>query len=50
MESVEKLLNDAYKYLSAISVHGDSVDYLAMARQNIRAAYDSLKNQKEEEQ
>lgn len=41
---LEKLLDEAYKYLSAVNVSGDSVDYLAMARQKIRVAYNELRD------
>lgn len=41
-------INQAYKMLSAVSVSGDSVDYMAMARQELRAAHKlALESEKE---
>lgn len=40
---VSERLNKAYQYLSAIPVTGDSVDLMAAARQEIKAAYAEIK-------
>ena len=39
MNEIIEHLDAAYSWLSRINVNGESVDYLAMARQELRAAY-----------
>lgn len=43
MMNITERLNKAYQFLSAIPVSGDSVDLMAAARQEIKAAYAELK-------
>lgn len=42
MSEAQKRLDQAFKWLSRVTVSGESVDYLAMARQELRAAYQLL--------
>lgn len=38
-EDLKKHLDTAFAFLSRINVKGDDVDYMAMARQELRAAW-----------
>ena len=40
--NINKHLDNAYKWLSKIPVSGASVDYMAMARQELREAFNLL--------
>lgn len=42
MNDVKKKLDAVYSWISRISVSGDNVDFLAMARQELRNAYKLL--------
>ena len=42
MNSVKKHLDSAYHWLSKIPVSGAAVDYMAMARQELREAFKLL--------
>lgn len=42
MSKVKGKLDQAFRWLSRVTVSGESVDYLAMARQELRAAYQLL--------
>lgn len=42
MNLVKKNLDNAFHYLSMIPVTGESVDYMAMARQALREAFQML--------
>ncbi len=43
-----KHLDLAYRYLAVVAVNGDNVDRLAAARQEMRAAYALLTEEKKE--
>lgn len=43
MNEILNHLDAAYRYISSISVSGDSVDKIAAARAMLRKAYDGLK-------
>lgn len=42
MDKVKKHLDSAYYWLSKIPVTGESVDWMAMARQELREAFRAL--------
>lgn len=42
MDTVKKHLDNAYLWLSKIPVTGEAVDYMAMARQELREAFKTL--------
>lgn len=42
-----KHLDNAYRYISVLTVHGDDAERLAVARQEMRAAYALLTEKKE---
>ena len=42
MQELKTHLDQAFQWLSRVSVSGESVDCLAMARQELRAAYQML--------
>lgn len=42
MKDIIKHLDNAYLWISRISVNGENVDYLAMARQEMRTAFQKL--------
>lgn len=42
MNPVKQELDNAYFYLSKIPVSGEDVDYMAMARQALRDAFNAL--------
>lgn len=42
MQELKTHLDQAFRWLSRVSVSGESVDCLAMARQELRAAYQTL--------
>lgn len=44
-----QLLDESFKFLSAIHVSGDDVDLMAAARQRLRAAYSQLNKKQEVE-
>lgn len=48
MQEIIESLDKAFLLLSKIPVAGESVDLLAMARQELRTAYKLLKEKKEE--
>ena len=48
MEEVINELNEALKLVSMISLSGDAVDIMALAKQNIRQAIDELSKESEE--
>lgn len=48
MEKTINELNAALKLVSMISVSGDAVDIIALAKQNIRQAIDELSKESEE--
>lgn len=41
-DKIKKLLENAYNLISTLPVSGDSVERLAVARQNLRAAWKGL--------
>lgn len=41
-DKIKKLLENAYNLISTLPVSGDSVERLAVARQNLRAAWKEL--------
>ena len=43
MKAVMEHMDAAYKWLVIMNVSGDNVDYLAMAKQELRAAYQAGK-------
>lgn len=43
MDEVKKRLDNVSRWLDMVTVSGQSVDFLAMARQELRAAYAALK-------
>lgn len=45
MSEAAKKLDQAFRWLSKVTVSGESVDYLAMARQELREAYKLLKEE-----
>lgn len=45
MSEVAQKLDQAFRWLSRLTVSGESVDYLAMARQELREAYKLLKEE-----
>ena len=47
MENVIQHLDTAYRLLSLVAVRGDDAERLAVARQEMRAAYALLTEQKE---
>lgn len=49
MSSILEHVDAAYTWLSKVTVSGDSVDYLAMARQELRAAQQEALSQAEKE-
>jgi hypothetical protein len=46
VDKVKKHLDSAYYWLSKIPVTGESVDWMAMARQELRAAFQELPDNK----
>ena len=48
MEEIVKKLTVAINLVSRISVSGDAVDVMALAKQNIRQAIDELSKESEE--
>ena len=46
MNPVKKHMDNAYRWLSKIPVSGASVDYMAMARQELREAFKALPDDK----
>lgn len=42
MDDIKKRIEAAYAWLNRLAVTGESVDYLAVARQELRAAYELL--------
>lgn len=46
MDTVKKHLDSAYLWLSKIPVTGEAVDYMAMARQELREAFKALPDDK----
>ena len=42
IEKVKRHIDDAFKFISAISVHGDTVDVMAQVRHELRMAYSEL--------
>lgn len=45
MSEAQKRLDQAFKWLSRVTVSGESVDCLAMARQELRAAYQVMEKE-----
>ena len=50
IEKVKQHIDDAFKFVSAISVHGDTVDVMAQIRHELRMAYAELKKMEESEE
>lgn len=50
MQTVKKHVDSAYLWLSKIPVSGESVDYMAMARQELREAFKALPDEKRDEE
>lgn len=48
MNDIKKRIETAYSWLNRLSVTGESVDYLAMARQELRAVYELLSKEGEQ--
>lgn len=48
-EKLKKHLDKAYLWLSKIPVTGEAVDYMAMARQEMRAAFQVVNAKSEQE-
>lgn len=46
MNPAKKHLDNAFLWLSKITVAGESVDYMAMARQELRKAFKALPDEK----
>lgn len=46
MNPVKKHMDNAFLWLSKIPVTGESVDYMAMARQELREAFKTLADEK----
>ena len=46
MDEVKKKLDNISRWLDMVTVSGQSVDFLAMARQELRAAYAALEERK----
>ena len=44
MEVIKKHLGKAYEYISKLKVNGDSVDIVALARAELRKAYEEAEN------
>ena len=49
MNNIQKELDQAFSLLSAISVNGENVDRMAMAKQHLRAAFKLAGEKKEAE-
>ena len=43
MDEVKKKLDNVSRWLDMVTVSGQSVDFLAMVRQELRGAYEALK-------
>ena len=50
MDKVKKHLDSAYYWLSKIPVTGESVDWMAMARQELREAFRALPDDESEKE
>lgn len=50
MQELKTHLDQAFQWLSRVSVSGESVDCLAMARQELRKAYQEIKDCEEPEE
>lgn len=50
MDEVKKKLDNIFRWLDMVTVSGQSVDFLAMARQELRRAYQEVKNCEEPEE
>lgn len=48
MNSAKKHLDNAFCWLNKIPVAGEAVDYMAMARQELREAFKALTDEKPE--
>lgn len=48
MKELMEHLDKAYSWISKVSVSGENVDFLAMARQELRAAFQSAKKEEED--
>jgi hypothetical protein len=46
MNTVKKHMDNAFLWLSKIPVTGEAVDYMAMARQELREAFKALPDEK----
>ena len=49
MKELMNELDSAFKSLSAIDVHGDAVDHMAIARAKLRSVYLKLKEMDEQQ-
>lgn len=47
MKELMEHLDSAFSWLSKVEVSGESVDYLAMARQELRAAWQKAKGERD---
>ena len=50
IQTVKQHVNEAFNLVSAISVHGDTVDVMAQVRHELRMAYAELKKMEEAEE
>lgn len=50
LEKVRDYLNKAYLALNGVAVQGESVDYMAAARENIRQAYAAIGEEHKEDE
>lgn len=50
MNPAKKHMDSAYHWLSKIPVSGESVDYMAMARQELREAFKAMPDEKRDEE
>lgn len=50
MENIMNRLNEAYKLISSLSVSGDAVDVVAVARNHLREAHKKLQELEEKKE
>lgn len=50
MKNIRNRVNEAYKLISSLSVSGDAVDVVAVARNHLREAYKELQELEEKKE